>query len=62
MSIEEMDEWYFEMKEILIYNQKHLLNYPLDDYDIAKEQDRIFIIMLEFIKNIRPKFEIGDTY
>lgn len=38
MSIEEMDEWYFEMKEILIHNQKHLLNYPLDDYDIVKNK------------------------
>ena len=30
---EKMNEWYYEMKDILIYNQNHLLNFPLTDYD-----------------------------
>ena len=28
-----MDEWYSEMKDILIHNQNHLLNYKVQDYD-----------------------------
>ena len=30
---EKMNEWYYEMKDILIYNQNHLLNFKLTDYD-----------------------------
>ena len=30
---EKMNEWYFEMKDILIHNQNHLLNFKLSDYD-----------------------------
>ena len=29
----EMDEWYLKMKDILIHNQNHLLNYKIQDYD-----------------------------
>ena len=29
----DMDEWYSEMKDILIHNQNHLLNYKIQDYD-----------------------------
>lgn len=29
----DMDKWYKEMKDVLIYNQNHLLNYELSDYD-----------------------------
>ena len=38
MSISEMDDWYFGMKDILLHNQNHLLNYPLDDYDVVKNK------------------------
>tara|TARA_B100000287_G_scaffold91941_1_gene84131 strand:- start:524 stop:1726 length:1203 start_codon:yes stop_codon:yes gene_type:complete len=30
---EKLNEWYIEMKDILIYNQNHLLNLKLSDYD-----------------------------
>ena len=29
---EEMNEWYYEMKDILIHNQKHLLNFEYSDF------------------------------
>ena len=28
-----MNEWYLEMKDILIYNQNYLLNFELSDYN-----------------------------
>jgi hypothetical protein len=32
ISKEKMNKWYYEMKDVLIYNQNHLLNFKLEDY------------------------------
>ena len=50
MSIQkDIHKMYYEMKDVLIHNKKHLLNYKLSDFDKIRE----LYELEKFTKNVR---------